>query len=585
MAQINLLDPKIYITNFLKIRNKEAELVPFIPNIAQKKLRATLERLRAEGKPARIIILKARQMGFSTYAEGDCFHQTVTHKYFNSTIIAHEDSASQNLYNMFKTYYDNIPDVIKPMRKRNNAKELLFENPTVDDIEKRKNPGLMSSVKVATAKNTATGRSQTIHYLHCSEVAFWDNPKETVTGLFQCVPRSPKTTIILESTANGVGDYFYETWQDAVNGRNNFVPLFFAWFEHDEYQIPFDSEDDKQSFIDEVEYTFKDSEGRTIHTEEYELMKAYPEITYEKLNWRRWCIANNCYGDVEKFHQEYPSNPEEAFIASGRPRFNVPTLRKYLTKARPGKVGRFEYKGSSVIFTPDESGNVEMWKDKTDTGYYAIGADVAEGLITGDYSNAYVGDTDFNICCRWRGHIDPDLYGKELVKMAKYYNEAYIGVENNNHGLTTLKSIQAEEYWNIYFTKTYDKIADTISQKVGWSTNMKTKPLMIDKLAEFIRNMYIGMPDKILIMECITYVIDEKGLTNAQEGCHDDTVMSLAILLQLLLEGKGDNYVPYNTEKDTNTVGYNKTIHKVLGMKIRQDQSDVDKEESVEFAD
>ena len=169
-------------------------------------------------------------MGFSTYTEADCFHQTVTNKMFSSTIIAHEEQASQNLYNMFKRYFENLPDALRQMRKRNNAKELLFENPTNDDLEKRRNPGLQSTVKVATAKNTATGRSQTINYLHASEVAFWDNPKETFTGLLQCVPHSAKSTVIMESTANGVGDYFYDMWNNAVAGKNEFVPLFFAWF-------------------------------------------------------------------------------------------------------------------------------------------------------------------------------------------------------------------------------------------------------------------------------------------------------------------------------------------------------------------
>lgn len=579
MSNFNkLLDPKYYIPNFLKIRNKEAELVPLIPNKPQKRLRDKLAELRSLGKPVRIIILKARQMGFSTYAEADGFMQTVTHKYFNSTIIAHEDMASQNLYNMFKTYYDNLPDALKPMRKRNNAKELLFENPTSDDIEKARNPGLQSAVKVATAKNTATGRSQTIHFLHCSEVAFWENPKETVTGLFQCVPMSPKTTIIIESTANGVGDYFYETWQNAVEGKNDFIPLFFAWWEMDEYAIPFDDEEDKQEFIKEVNYKYKDQEGNTIHTDEYLLMKQYPEITYEKLKWRRWCIANNCYGDIDKFHQEYPSCPEEAFISSGRPVFNTNILREYQKMTKDGEVGYLTEKGDNVIFIPDKNGNLEIWKHPEEEGYYCVGGDVAEGLITGDYSVGIAANNNFDICAMWRGHIDPDLFGDELVKLAKYYNNAYLGVENNNHGLTTLKSIQRKEYWNIFFTKNYDKISDTLTQKMGWSTNSKTKPLMINKLIEYIRNRWVGIKSKIIIKELLTYVKDDRGITNAQSGCNDDTVMALAITIQMLLEGKGENFVPYKADEEEEVKTYSR-----LGMKFKRDD-DEDSENSVEIA-
>jgi hypothetical protein len=565
--KLNLLDPKIYIPNFLYIRNKNAELVKFKPNKPQKRLRDTIERLRKQGKPVRIIILKARQMGFSTYTEADCFHQTVTNKFFSSTIIAHEEQASQNLYNMFKRYFENLPDALRPMRKRNNAKELLFENPTTDDLEKRRNPGLQSTVKVATAKNTATGRSQTINYLHASEVAFWDNPKETFTGLLQCVPHSAKSTVIMESTANGVGDYFYDMWNNAVAGKNEFVPLFFAWFEMDEYSLPFETEEEKEEFIKEVNYEFKDEEGNTVHTEEYELMQDFG-VSYEQLKWRRWCINNNCNGDVEQFHQEYPSTPEEAFIASGRPRFNIGVLKQYRRQAKEGDIGRLEYSGNRVVFNPDPNGDVEIWKYPEEGKHYCIGADVAEGLIDGDYSVCYVGDDNFDICLRYRTHIDPDLFGKELVKIAKYYNEAYIGCESNNHGLTTLKAIQNEEYWNIFFTKTYDKIADTVTQKIGWSTTPRTKPLMINKLAEFIRNKWIGIKDKILIQEMFTYVIDDKGSTNAQDGCHDDTVMALAILLQVLLEGKGESFVPYQSEDEN----YPKPkTYKRLGMNIPMD--------------
>ena len=184
--------------------------------------------------------------------------------------------------------------------------------------------------------------------------------------------------------------------------------------------------------------------------------------------------------------------------------------------------------------------------------FYGIGADVAEGLIDGDYSVGLVGDDNFDICASWYGHIDPDLFGEELVKLGVFYNQAYLGIEANNHGLTTIKAVQRLEYWNLFFTKTYDKISETLTQKVGWYTTNRTKPLMINKLAEFIREKYIGIPWITLVNECLTYIIEDNGSTNAQEGCHDDTVMACAILLQVLLEGKGENFVPESTDKVTN---------------------------------
>lgn len=548
-------DNRMYIEKCLKIINKEGQLVPFKLNAGQIIVDNIIKDLEAKNKPVRLIILKARQMGISTYTEGYIYKKTVTQTYKSSSIIAHLDEASQNLYNMYKIFYENTPDALKPMKKYLNSDMLHFANPSTNEEEVKRNPGLNSKVTIKTAKNSKTGRSQTIHYLHASEVAFWEDAKTLMTGLMQTIPNKPNTAVILESTANGIGGYFYDVWERAMKGENAFVPIFLPWFIDPEYKQEFDSEEERLKFIEDVEYVFKNNKGEEIYTEEKELMNMCKkdwniDLTYEQLKWRRWCIANNCNGDIEQFQQEYPSTPEEAFIASGRPRFNVTKLKKYLKHTEEGITGNLHYDSTGrVYFEENSKGYVTIW-NKPKNNFYCIGADVAEGLIDGDYSVGIVGSSDdMRVDAMFHGHIDPDLFGEELVKLAKYYNEAYIGVEANNHGLTTLKSIQRLDYHNIYFAKMHDQITDKITQKIGWHTNAKTKPLMIDKLAEFIREEYIGIKSKTIIKELLTYVIDDKGQTNAQEGCHDDTVMALAIWLQVALEGRGDCYAPENSDE------------------------------------
>jgi hypothetical protein len=487
-------------------------------------------------------VLKARQMGLSTYFEAEIFRDTALNTFKNSMIIAHEDRATSNLFQMSKLYFEELPDVIKPMKKYDNGKILSFENP--DDNERSSNPGLRSKITVSTAGTTEAGRSATIHNLHASEVAFFPNAKLTMLGLLQSVPDEPNTLVVLESTANGVGDWFHDMWQKATRGENEFIPVFLPWFIDPTYVRPFRSESERTQFEAEVNSTHQDMNGNTIHTYEYELMRLN-SLTYEQMNWRRWAVANKCQGDEELFMQEYPSTPEEAFISSGRPKFQVKSLKKYQTLTKKGEKGYLHETTSGIEFIPDEKGYVEIWKRPDRDKFYAIGADVAEGLVHGDYSCGVVGDSDtLDIVAMWHGHIDPDLFGAELVKLARYYNEAYIGVENNNHGGTTLNTIKKLEYWNIYFAKTYDRIADTMTQKIGWTTSSRTKPLMIDKLAEYVREMYIGIYSNLLVGELFTYVIEDDGKTNAQSGCNDDTVMATAIMLQLLLEGRGENYVP-----------------------------------------
>lgn len=542
-----------YAENFLKIRDKNSQLIPFRINEAQIMVEALDQYCKQNGIMRRYIILKARQMGMSTYTEGKLFHSASTTELKNSSIIAHEDKATQNLFAMSKLFYEELPDVIRPMKKQNNEKALSFENPTTDESEKKRNPGLRSKYSLNTANTVEAGRSSTIHNLHASEVAFFPNAKVTMTGLLQTVPDTLDTLVVFESTANGVGDYFYTQWQRAMKGESDFIPIFLPWFTDSTYKKEFQSDAEKDAFIASVNHVSKDGQGNEVHTEEYELMRQH-DLTYEQLNWRRWAIANKCNGDEDDFRQEYPSTPEEAFISTGRPRFNHKVLREYSKYAEePLKRGYLrETEGGSIYFEEDKNGYIAIWKEPEESKSYCIGADVAEGLAEGDYSVGMVGDYDFNVVASWYGHIDPDLFGEEMVKLARYYNDAYLGVESNNHGLATLKAIQRKEYWNIYYQKTYDKITDKLSQKMGWQTNQRTKPLMIDKLAEFVREKYIGIKWKTLIDEMRTYIIEDNGSTNAQLGCHDDTVMATAIMLQVLLEGKGENYAPeFPNEKKT----------------------------------
>ena len=536
--------------NFLKIRNKQSKLVSFIPNEAQKQFNEIIEKDTANKKPHRYIILKARQLGFSTFTEGYIYHDTSTRELVNSLIIAHEEKATMNLFSMSKLYYEECPLAIRPMKKYSNGKELVFENPTSDDSEKLKNPGLRSKITIATAGTTDTARSGTYHNVHVSEIAFFPNPQNTMTALMQCVPDEPDTFVCLESTANGVGGYFYDMWNAAVAGENDFTPLFFPWFTDPSYSTNFSSEEEKEEFKNYVEKMYPDASGKMVHTEEW-LLKEQFNLTLEQLNWRKRTIANKCGGDIDMFHQEYPSTPEEAFVASGRPKFDMKAVKEYeLGCVNPSIIGDLVSKHRQFTIQEHEKGSLKIFYPPDSDEQYYIGADVAEGLATGDYSVAIVLDSKLRVCAKWRNHIDPDLFGKELVKLGTFYNEAYLSVENNNHGLTTIKSILSEDYYNLFYTKQYDKVNDTITKKVGWSTNQKTKPLAIDTLAEYIRERFLDIKDIDIVLELYSYVIDDKGKTNAQEGKHDDCVMALAIVLQAFLEGRESSYIPEISRED-----------------------------------
>ena len=161
-------DTKFYMENFLKMRDKNSELIPFKLNAAQQAFEKIIEETEKAGKLHRYIVLKNEQLGISTHSTGRMFAKTATHENINTLIIAHEDKATLNLFNMNKLYYDELPSAIRPMKKYSNERALVFENPTNDEEEKALNPGLRSKFTIATAGTTETARSGTYHNIHVS---------------------------------------------------------------------------------------------------------------------------------------------------------------------------------------------------------------------------------------------------------------------------------------------------------------------------------------------------------------------------------------------------------------------------------
>ena len=518
-----LTDRRLYFEKCLRIRTKDSRIIPFRMNAIQLRIEETVGQLKAQGRPVRIIGLKARQQGFSTYCQGYIFHDTATRRNRYSLTVAHDEDSTSTLFEMSRLMYDCLPAPLKPMKRYSTkAGELVFENPI--EAERNIRPGLRSSLRTMTARNTEAGRSKTVHNLHCSEVAFWGHAEETLNSLFQAVPDHPDTAIFIESTANGVGGPFYEMYQAAKRGENEFVALFFAWFDNPEYSRPFSSEDERKAFAD------------SLDEEEERLLKTYG-LTLEQLHWRRWAIANKCRGDVDKFRQEYPSNDQEAFLVSGRPFFDPQKLYVILntTVMGPVRTGNLvERDDGTIEFVDHPEGYLRVWHEPEDGHRYVIGADVAEGLEKGDFSAAIVIDRDeWRQAAEFHGHVDPDLFGVELVKLAKWYNQAWLGIEANNHGLTTNKRVEALGYRRLYRRQVLDTVTKKTTDRLGWLTTTQTRPLMLDELAENVRELWLVIYSEGLVHEMLTFVRDEKGKPAAQEGCFDDRVLAAAIAVQM----------------------------------------------------
>jgi len=297
-------DFPFYARNCLRVRSKSGETQAFQLNKAQQFIHACIERQKAETGKVRAIVLKGRQQGVSTYAEGRLYWKTTHRSGVRAFILTHEADSTSALFEMVERYHELAPDFVKPMTGASNAKELIFSK-------------LDSGYKVGTAGNKSVGRGTTIQYFHGSEVAYWPNAAEHAKGILQAVPDEDDTEIILESTANGVGNYFYQQWQRAEAGESPFQAIFVPWYWQPEYR--------------------KSGLGVTRSAEEEKIVELFG-LDNEQLAFRRSKIAELSAdgGDgVFAFKQEYPMTAQEAFQVSGGDSLIRP---ESVMKARQAKV-------------------------------------------------------------------------------------------------------------------------------------------------------------------------------------------------------------------------------------------------------
>ncbi|MGJ0848440.1 hypothetical protein ACR77J_17255 [Tissierella praeacuta] len=518
------LSSKEYIEKHLYIKTKDKKVIPLPMNPIQKKY--------WKEKTNRDIILKPRQLGFTTLKVAQYFEKVINEGNVNAIIIAHNADSTQKIFATVQLMYENLPEEKKlelndgsNKPKYGNRKEYYFV-------------GNNSRISVGTAGNTSFGRGDTVNYLHCSEVAFWPNPEELMTGLLQAVPYDGE--VCIETTANGVGNYFYRTYFEAKEGQSRFIPHFYRWFDHPEYKLELDS-----------------GEEIVLDQEEQQLIETY-NLTLEQIKWRRWKISEMPDKDglskEDLFKQEYPEDEMSCFLTSGRPIFDVKKLmaiRKRLEKERNNyteyaidhtaeiRIIENEYDEEVIVFDDfiheQYKGELRIYKYPQESKEYVIGGDVAEGKDGGDYSAAEVIDKETGEqVAELHGHWEPDVFAKKTKRLGLYYNDAIIGIERNNHGHAVLNTlINYDVYENLYHHVKYNSVAGQEEKEPGFPTNKQTKPILISDLQEGIREEYLPINSIELVDELITFVNLGNGKMGAQEGCYDDRVMALGIALQV----------------------------------------------------
>ena len=490
-------DFKYYSATCMKIRTKEGEIKPLILNPAQEDLDEIVRQQEEATGKVRVIILKARQQGLSTAVGAYLYHKVSQHKAQKAMVVAHKSDSTNALFTLTKRYHENAPAPVKPHTRYSTKRELTF------DV-------LDSAFVVATAGGEGIARGETINHLHASELAFW-NPmtaKENWSGLVQAVPNSPGTSIFIESTANGVSGMFYDLWKGAVSGENGYYPLFIPWFRDPDYRDT-------------------PVEGFTPSPDEERMVLEYG-VDIGQLQWRRRKIAEN---GLDLFRQEYPSYPDEAFLTTGRPVFNPEqTLEGIKNSIDPIKRLALE-EGEEWSWADHPLGELKLWHDVDPLETYYIGADIAMGVRGGDWSVAQVLDSKKRQVAKYRAQVHPDYFARVLYEMGMMFNTAMIIPENNNHGLLTCHLLSKElHYPDIYQQTRHDEVTDKETVIIGFTTTVKTKPLIIDELRASLRECEITLYDKDTLEELKTYVATPTGKMEAEAGCFDDAVIALALV-------------------------------------------------------
>lgn len=471
-----------------------------------------VERQYNAGQPIRIIVLKGRQLGISTVTEALLFNWCFMFPGTNALVLSKDREGSETIFEMAKLMWDTWPMKALFTPTRSSARRMSWAE-------------TLSNFRVATARGTQVGRGSTIRAVHASEVAFWENAEDVMSPLSEAVADNPGTIIVLESTANGVGGYFYDTWMAAERGESDYVPLFFAWWKHPEYQVRSHSLTRKM-----------------LSPKELVLMERF-DLSLSQLAWRRRKIRTAFSGDDDMFDQEYPMSPDVAFLSTGR---NVFPLEKLADCYKPPgyayQDGRIQ--GASKGMLLNNNGKLEFVSDNL--GFLTVfkmpnPRTKIEYVVAADPSRTIEGDP----CCIqvlrrdnleqvavWRGWATQNELAEEIANLAAWYGEALVNCEIEGGGGGVIAVLQHLRVPNIWRWKMPDRPMHKRGNVLGWSTNSKTKSWGIGQMIHYTAKAQLIIHDPKTYHEMREYVnIDGIEMGPASNDGHDDTVVALMIAL------------------------------------------------------
>lgn len=511
LAEVKAKPEKLIELVFIVV-DKNQQTMPFFLNDVQHSFINTLNKAIEDFNKGIItdislLVLKGRQQGFTTLVTAYQLSCSILNRNFQGYTLADKsDNAEAIFQNKAKYPYGQLPEALQPTEKFNNRKQLLFEK-------------INSSWAVDTATKDV-GRSRTVNFFHGSECAFW---KDGISPIQAALGEAfTKNCIkIYESTANGYNDY-QKMWDSGAH-----INCFYEWWQTKEYNVTFRNEDIKAEFLHNI-----DTKQDWIY-ERLRWLRDEKELTAEQLYW--YWNKYNKYLNKDLIKQEYPCTPHEAFLLSGKNVFDTAIILKRLENIKkPIKTGYFIYdydglKITNIKWVNDSNGYIKLYTLPQQLAFteFCIGGDTAgEGsdYFTGHCLDAKTG----NQVAVLRHQFDADQYTRQMYCLGVYYRYALLGIEANFDSYP-IKELQRLGYPKQYTREAQDTYTGKTEKRFGFKTTSLTRPTIISRLIEVVREHCNTINDRETLEELLTIIRNEKGRIEAPEGGHDDMMMGLSI--------------------------------------------------------
>jgi hypothetical protein len=489
-------------------------------NRVQRAIDAEREIRRAARIPERYATLKARKWGISTLWLGYAIEETTRNDHYHACIVADERPNANALLETGRIMRSKLPFALPA--KYDNRNVIYFDDP------------IWSLIDVESAQAEDPCRSRTYRFIHATEPAIWKDPEKKAIAIENAVPDEPGTVISYEGTGYGM-NWWHDFWWKAERGESAWKAFFFPWW----YDRDFD-------------YALALAEGEaeeilaTLDAEEEELLRL--GLAPSQLKWRRAKIRDTFRGNLDLFHQEFPSTPREAFLSSGRPAFAAEYVMRTIARRREpiwrGQIEILSYDSSGALDwrrSADPRGTLTLWSEPKRGRAYAMGADVGHGFQGGDPSCAIVVDAETceEVACLYANPGAPDHqvisakdFGRMCVALGQLFNNAWFLPEIEGPGLAALNAARDLHYPAIGRRESYDKVGQKQVEKLGWSTNHVTRPYLFAEIREHLAlEDGAQFHDQRLADELMSIFLDAQNEECHPSGGHDDMVFAWGIAL------------------------------------------------------